>query len=218
MSDDLKKYWHVRLQNCAQALEQNGFEAFCADNAEDARNRITNDILPRIQFESVSWGDSLTLYATGILEAVKQGSGVRVIDPFETGVARADIIERRRQALLTDLFFSGTNAITENGVLVNLDMIGNRIGGIAFGPRHVIIFAGRNKIVGSIAGAMDRITNIAAPANAIRHENLKTPCRKTSVCMDCAGPDRICNTWSIIEKSAPVGRIKVVLINEDSGL
>ena len=133
MSDDLKKYWHVRLQNCAQALEQNGFEAFCADNAEDARNRITNDILPRIQFESVSWGDSLTLYATGILEAVKQGSGVRVIDPFETGVARADIIERRRQALLTDLFFSGTNAITENGVLVNLDMIGNRIGGIAFG-------------------------------------------------------------------------------------
>ncbi len=218
MSGVLKKYRLERLQSCAQALAQNGFEAFCADNADHARNLVVSDILPRISFGSVSWGDSLTLYATGILEAVIRDSGVHVIDPFETGVARADIIERRRQALLTDLFFSGTNAITENGVLVNLDMIGNRIGGIAFGPRHVIVFAGRNKIVDSIADAMERIKNNAAPANAIRHENLKTPCRKKSFCMDCSSPDRICNTWSIIEKSAPAGRIKVVLINEDRGL
>ena len=218
MSDYRNTYWRCRLNNCAQALERNGFEAFCAENADHARDLVASDILPRITFESVSWGDSLTLYATGILDTVRQDVQVRVIDPFEAGVARTDIIERRRQALLTDLFLSGTNAVTEDGVLVNLDMIGNRIGGISFGPRHVIVFAGRNKIVGSIAGAMDRITNIAAPANAIRHENLKTPCRKTSVCMDCASPDRICNTLSIIEKSAPVGRIKIVLINEDRGL
>ena len=206
------------MRNCARALEQNGFEAFCADNADHARDLVVSDILPRITFGSVSWGDSLTLYATGILDTVRQDLPVRVIDPFEAGVARADIIERRRQALLTDLFFSGTNAVTENGVLVNLDMIGNRIGGIAFGPRHVIVFAGRSKIVDSITDAMDRIKNIAAPANAIRHEKLKTPCRKTSICMDCSSPDRICNTWSIIEKSAPAGRIKIVLINEDHGL
>jgi hypothetical protein len=218
ISSHSKKYWKRRLAHCRQSLTQNGFEAFCAENVDQARQVVADAVLPRIQFESVSWGDSLTLYATGILEMVRQVPGVRVIDPFEIGVPRNEIIERRRQALLSDLFFSGTNAITESGVLVNLDMIGNRIGGISFGPHCVVVVAGRNKVVGSTADAMHRIRHTAAPANAIRHENLRTPCRKTSLCTNCKSPDRICNTWSVIEHSIPAGRIKVVLINEDCGL
>ena len=126
-------------------------------------------------------------------------------------------MERRRKALLTDLFFTGTNALIDSGMLVNLDMIGNRVGGITFGPKYVVIMVGRNKIVTNLDEAMNRIKNIAAPANAIRHAQ-KTPCVKTSYCMDCKSPDRICNIWTIHEKSYPKGRIKVILINRDLGL
>ena len=126
-------------------------------------------------------------------------------------------LERRRQALLTDLFITGTNAVTEYGQLVNLDMIGNRVGAITFGPKSVVVMVGRNKIVPDLEEAMLRIKNTVAPANAMRLDK-KTPCAKTSHCVECSSPDRICNTWTITEKSFPKERIKVVLINEDLGL
>ncbi|MBW2591978.1 MAG: LUD domain-containing protein, partial [Deltaproteobacteria bacterium] len=98
-----------------------------------------------------------------------------------------------------------------------LDMVGNRIAGITFGPKNVIVLVGRNKIVGDIDDAMFRIINYSAPTNAMRLD-MDTPCAKTSVCSECSSPDRICNTWTITEKSFPKNRVKVVLINEDMGL
>jgi hypothetical protein len=96
-------------------------------------------------------------------------------------------------------------------------MIGNRVAAITFGPRHVIVLVGRNKIVTDLGDAMFRIKNYAAPTNAMRLDK-NTPCAKTSFCEDCKSPDRICNAWTITEKSFPKGRVKVVLINEDLGL
>jgi MinD superfamily P-loop ATPase len=102
-------------------------------------------------------------------------------------------------------------------MLVNLDMMGNRVGALTFGPKHVVIMVGRNKIVSDLDEAMWRIKNYVAPTNAMRLDK-KTPGVKTSYCEDCKSPDRICNTWTITEKSYPKGRVKVVLINEDLGL
>jgi L-lactate utilization protein LutB len=124
--------------------------------------------------------------------------------------------ELRRQALLVDLFITGANAVTETGKLVNLDMYGNRVAGITFGPKHVVILVGRNKIVGDVEEAMWRVKDYAAPVNALRLEK-KTPCVKTSYCEECRSPDRICNTWTITEKSFPKGRVKVILINKEMG-
>jgi hypothetical protein len=160
----------------------------------------------------------MTFLATGVREAITADPGIRMIDPFDPNVSQKERYERRRQALLTDLFFTGSNAVTETGVLVNLDMVGNRVAGITFGPKTVVLFIGRNKIVPTLDDAMHRVKNYAAPTNAIRHPGLKTPCMKTAVCMDCSSPDRICNTWCITEKSFPKGRIKVILINQDLGL
>ena len=115
-----------------------------------------------------------------------------------------------------DVFITGVNAVTENGKLVNLDGTGNRVAALAFGPRHVIVLAGRNKVVADEAAARERVRNWAAPANAARLER-KTPCVKTLHCEDCSSPDRICNVWSITEKSWPKGRIKIVLVDEDLG-
>ena len=211
-------YWKQRMEKCKKALENNHFDVYLAENSLAANKIIINEIIPKLDAKSASWGDSMTLHATGVLDTLRKLPAINVIETFAQDVPREEIIERRRQALLADIFLSGSNAITETGQLVNLDMIGNRIAGIIFGPLHVIIAVGRNKIVSDVGEAMKRIKNYAAPVNAIRHTGLKTPCRKTTYCMDCKSPDRICNTWAITDKSYPKGRIKVLIINQDLGL
>jgi hypothetical protein len=175
-----------------------------------------NTILPATAPASVSWGGSMTFGAVGMGDALK-AAPLTVIDPYEPNIPPAEAYERRRQALLVDLYFTGTNAITEDGQLVNLDMIGNRVGALNFGPKNVVVLTGRNKIVAGLEEAMARIKNYTAPVNAMRLDK-KTPCMTTSFCQDCKSPDRICNVWTITEKSFPKRRIKIVLINEDLGL
>lgn len=205
------------LQQCRTALEANGFDVYIASDPEQARQIFFDEILPNVKTGLVSWGDSLTMEATGVLDALLAAPAIEMIKTFDPQAAHGEIMERRRQALLADLFLTGSNAITACGKLVNLDMIGNRIGGVSFGPKKVVIFAGRNKLVPDLAGAIDRIRNHAAPINAKRHD-MATPCVKTGRCHDCSSPQRICNTWSIIDKCYPVGRIKVVLIDKELGL
>ena len=159
----------------------------------------------------------MTFAATGLYQALKERDDLEVIDTMDRSVPPEEFIERRRRALLVDLFISGTNAVTETGKLVNLDMTGNRVAGMMFGPKNVVILIGRNKIVPELDEAMYRIKDYAAPTNAMRLD-MKTPCTKTSVCEECNAPSRICNYWTIIEKSFPKGRIKAVLINADMGL
>jgi len=213
----ISKYWERRLSDCKNSLEKNNFDAFIAETPSEAKRIVIDKILPLIDIKSVSWGDSLTLHSTEILEYFRSKSEIKLIETFAENISREKIMERRRKAILADLFFTGTNALVDSGMLVNLDMIGNRVGGITFGPKYVVIMVGRNKIVQNLDEAMKRIKNIAAPQNAIRHSQ-KTPCVKTSYCMDCKSPDRICNIWTIHEKSYPKGRIKVILINRDLGL
>ncbi len=220
MEDEMEKpienYWKGRLVGVKDALERNNFEAFLADNAAKAKEIVQKEILVKTGAKSVSWGGSLTFTSTGLYDAMKNHPDLEVLDVFDKGLSDEEKVELRRRALLVDLFITGTNAVTETGKLVNLDMYGNRIAAITFGPKHVVILVGRNKIVPDVDEAMFRIKNYAAPVNAMRLDK-KTPCVKTSYCEDCRSSDRICNTWTITEKSFPKGRIKVILINEDMG-
>ncbi len=218
MHPDIERYWHLRLERCAEALAANNFAVYRAGTPEAARSIILREIMPDIEVQSASWGDSLTMRATGIIEAIREHPAIELIETFIPGQPREAVMENRRRALLCDLFFTGSNAITEDGKLVNLDMVGNRTAAIAFGPRHVVICVGRNKLAPNVAAAMERVKNYAAPINAIRHSGIKTPCVKTGRCHDCKSPDRICNSWSITEKSWPRHRIRVILINQDLGL
>ena len=217
MDKPVENYWQKRLGEVKKALEENNFEVFLADNAADASKIVQEEILPKTGAKTVSWGGSMTFIATGLYNSMKDNTNLEILDTFNKSLSGEEKIELRRRSLLVDLFITGTNAITEMGQLVNLDMIGNRIGGITFGPKHVVILVGRNKIVSDLEDAMYRIMNYVAPANAMRLD-MKTPCVKTSRCEECKSPDRICNTWTITEKSFPKGRVKVVLINEDLGL
>jgi L-lactate utilization protein LutB len=217
MEKPIDHYWRTRLENLKKALEDNHFEVFLAENAAAAKSIVLEQILPQTGAKSVAWGGSMTFTATGLYDALKNSPDLEVLDTFDRNISPEENLERRRQALLVDLFITGSNAVTESGQLVNLDMIGNRVAAITFGPRHVIVLVGRNKIVTDLEDAMFRIKNYAAPTNAMRLDK-NTPCAKTSFCEECKSPDRICNVWTMTEKSFPKGRVKVVLINEDLGL
>jgi len=216
MDKPVDSYWRLRLGGLKTALESNNFEVYLANNMDEACKTVLEDIMPVLNARSISWGGSMTFMATGLYQQLRDNPELNVLDSFDKKISTEEMYERRRQALLVDLFITGTNAITETGQLVNLDMIGNRICGLTFGPKWVIILVGRNKLVTDLDEAMFRIKNYAAPVNSMRLDK-KTPCVKTSYCQECKSPDRICNTWTITEKSFPKGRVKVVLINEDLG-
>ncbi len=211
------RYWAMRLAELKGALESNNFTVHLAPTAVSAGTLFMEQIFPGLSgAKTVGFGGSMTLAATGVLDALRAAPQVDLLDVADPTATPEETALRRRNALLADVFLSGTNAVTESGALVNLDMIGNRVGAITYGPTHVVIFVGRNKVVDTVEDAMTRIKEYAAPVNAMRL-NKKTPCRQTSHCMDCASPDRICNVWTITEKSFPKGRIHVVLINEEVG-
>ncbi|MBW1981590.1 MAG: lactate utilization protein [Deltaproteobacteria bacterium] len=217
MDKPIEHYWQIRLAEVKAALEANNFEVYLVQDSGQAREIVLEEIIPRLEVATVSWGGSMTFINCGLYQALKEKADWEVLDTFARDLSPEAMLELRRRALLVDLFITGTNAVTENGKLVNLDMIGNRVGAITFGPKQVVILVGRNKIVSDVDEAMFRIKNYAAPANAMRLDK-KTPCVKTSWCEECKSPERICNSWVITEKSFPRGRIKVVLINEDVGI
>ncbi len=206
-----------QLSNCQEALITNGFNVYPARNRQQAHDIFFEQIFPHLQTDSISWADSMTMEATGVLADLLADSSLNMIKTFDPEAAGGEVMKRRRQALLADLFLTGTNAVTLCGKLVNLDMIGNRTGAISFGPKKVVLFVGRNKIVKTLEDAFDRIRNHAAPLNA-RRNKMATPCAKTGRCHDCQSPQRICNTWSILDKCFPPERISIVLIDEDLGL
>ncbi len=216
MDKPIENFWGLNLEDLKERMTKNGFDVYIADSSAQAKSIILEDILPALKPKTVSWGGSLTLADTGLYEHFCHSDEYDVLDTWDKSLSNEEKYELRRQALLVDCFFTGTNAVTEDGHLVNLDMIGNRTGAITFGPKNVIIFIGRNKIVPDLQRAMDRIKEYVAPVNTMRLD-MKTPCVKTGYCLDCDSPQRICNVWSITEKSFPKGRIKVVLINEDLG-
>lgn len=205
-----------KLETCAAALRKRHFEVEVVKNTAEAFERIKTEV-EAFGPETVSFGDSITMRRTEIIDWLRGDGRYRLLDGFDPAMPRPERLEIRRQGLLADLFITGVNALTEDGALLWLDMVGNRVAPIAYGPRRVILVAGRNKIAADRQAAEERIRNIAAPLNVARHPGFRTPCAKTGVCMDCNSSDRICNIWLRLERCYPEKRILVVLIDEDLG-
>lgn len=205
------------MAECAAALRRNHFEvAMVSDTAEAFA--VMRAAVEAEQPRLVSFGDSETMRATGIIEWLRGDGRWTLLDGFDPAMSYPERLEIRRQALLCDLFVTGVNAITAEGTLHWLDKVGNRIAPVAFGPRKVILVAGRNKLVADREQAEERIRTIAAPQNVARHPAFRTPCARTGVCSDCDSPDRICNTRMEMLRCRPAGRILVVVIDSDLGL
>ena len=195
----------------AEALNKRYFEAYyCSDRAA-ALEKIL-ELIP--QDHVVSWGGAATVDELGVKEALRQ-RGQAVIDR-ETAKDAQERQQMLKQALTCDTFLMGSNAISADGQLVNIDGTGNRVAALCFGPTQVVVVAGMNKVAGDLDGAMRRAREVAAPMNAQRFP-LKTPCVANGLCGDCKGPDSICAQIVTTRLCKPAGRIKVVLVGENLG-
>lgn len=222
--EPIRRYWKIKLERVKKKLKENNFEAFIADSASEAKRLVMEEILPSTGAKSIAWGGTMTMEEIELGDALRQRTDLTVIDILAENLSADERRELMKQSMTTDLYLSGTNALTEAGQLVNLDGSGNRVSAMIFGPTHVIILVGRNKIVSDLDAAITHIRNYVAPAHMHRVVALiggpewDNPCIKTASCHNCKSPTRICNAWGIIEKSSPAGRIKVVLINDDLGV
>ena len=195
-----------------QALKSRFFEAWYYDDPAEAVNFIVT-LIPKDHL--VSWGGSMTAVSLG-LQVRLEKEGYRLLDR-DKAADQQERTERMRQALTCDTFLAGSNAITEDGQLVNIDMMGNRVAAMCFGPRQVIVVAGMNKVVKTLDNAVVRARTIASPTNVQRFAGTKTPCMETGSCADCNSPDSICSYIVTTRRCCPSGRIKVVLIGKDLG-
>ena len=200
----------------AERLERRGFRSFVVPGLKEAAD-LMRGLVRELSPASASYGDSMTLKATGILDELNASPDIQFYDGFVPDMDREEKWEIRRRGVTADLFLTGINAVSMKGTLHWVDMVGNRVAPVAFGPRNVILLAGANKLVATPEEARERIRRIA-PLNARRHEDFKTPCMYTGTCADCNSPDRLCNIHMSIVKCFPKGRIAVILMEESGGL
>jgi len=196
-----------------KALESRFFEAWYFSESAEAVEKVFS-LIPKT--DTVSWGGSMTV-TTLNLTSLAVEKGYKVIDR-DKAASPAERMDLMRQALFCDTYLIGTNALTEDGQLVNIDGNGNRVSAMIFGPKQVIVVSGMNKVVKTVEDAFIRAKMTAAPANTQRFPNLKTPCNETGACADCRSPDSICSFVVRTRLCKPHGRIKVILIGKDLGL
>ena len=196
-----------------KALHGRFFEAWYFSTPEEAVQKVFT-LIP--ETDTVSWGGSLTLTTLGLTKMTSE-KGYKVIDR-DKAANPAERVELMRQALLCDTYLTGTNGITEDGQLLNVDGGGNRAAAISFGPKQVIVVAGMNKVSKTLEDVYNRVRSTVAPSNTQRFPQYKTPCNETGSCADCRSPDSICNVVIRTRLCKPAGRIKVILIGKDFGL
>jgi L-lactate utilization protein LutB len=205
------------LVKTLQNLKKNRFNAFYARDASEAKNLALQLIEDRA---TVGLGGSMSVDQIGLREALIDAEKKRRItfyNPYREGITREESLSMRRKGMEADFFVTGTNAVTQQGELLNVDGYGNRVAAQIYGPKKVIIIVGSNKICKTLDEARARIREVAAPLNAKRLGK-KTPCVKAGRCMDCESEERICNYTTIIQRSHEPGRISVIIVDESLGL
>ena len=195
-------------QRVIKGLASRNMTGYWAETREDAVRQALA-LIP--EGGSVTMGGAMSAHEIGLVDALKAGN-YNFIDRDEYADKRAAML----MAYDADVFLSSANAITEDGILINIDGNSNRVSAIAQGPRKVVFIVGMNKVCPDIDSAMKRARNVAAPINA-RRIGISAPCCKTGTCMDCKSPDTICCQFLITRFSRHSDRIHVILVNDSLG-
>ena len=208
MNPAMNKRNELLAQTVIKGLKSRNMNGYYASSREEAL-RIALELIPEGSY--VTMGGAMSAHEIGLVDALKNGN-YQFID--------RDAYEDKRAAMLAaydaDVFLSSANAITSDGVMVNIDGNSNRVSAIAQGPKKVVFIVGMNKVCGDVDGAIKRARNVAAPINAQRF-GLSTPCSKTGACMNCKSPDTICCQILITRYSRHTDRIHVILVNDNLG-
>lgn len=222
-----KRSMDVQIKKILSSLHSRHIHGIFVEDSNEAIHKIMN----LIHHDAVvGIGDSTTTKQLGISKALRK-RGTRILDPFASKRSRLgpnDAFQWHKnmlkKATISDVFLTGANAITQDGKLVNVDAVGNRVAGMVWGHPMSIIVVGRNKIVKDIDEAFYRIRKVIAPTHVrirsvdLGGKNSKTPCATTSECSDCRSKDRICNIFTIIEGKPFFTDLNIVIVNEDLGL
>ncbi len=208
MNENIYKRNELLAQKVIKGLESRNMSGYYAADKEEALKKAL-ELIP--EGSSVTMGGAMSAHEIGLVKALKSDK-YNFID--------RDAEQDKRAAMLkaydADVFIASANAITEDGVIVNIDGNSNRVSAIAQGPKKVVFIVGMNKVCDDVDGAMKRARNVAAPINAQRF-GLSTPCAKTGSCMNCKSPDTICCQFLITRYSRHEGRIHVILVNDNLG-
>ncbi len=208
MNENIQKRNELLAQKVIKGLESRNMTGYYASSKEEAL-KIALQIIP--EGSTITMGGGMSVEEIGLVDAVKTGN-YKFID--------RNAVPDRRTAMLAaydaDVYLASVNAMTDDGVLVNIDGNSNRVSAIAFGPKKVVFIVGMNKVCGDLDHAMKRARNVAAPINAQRF-GLSTPCSQTGSCFDCKSPDTICCQFLTTRYSKHEGRIHVILVNDSLG-
>ncbi|MBR4541615.1 MAG: lactate utilization protein [Lachnospiraceae bacterium] len=208
MNENITKRNNLLAQKVIKGLESRNMSGYYAGTKEEAL-KIALELIPK--GSSVTMGGAMSAHEIGLVEALK-GPDYNFIDRDKAVDKRAAMLA----AYDADFFLSSANAMTEDGIMINVDGNANRVSAIAQGPKKVIFIVGMNKITKDVDSAMKRARNVAAPINAQRF-GLSTPCTATGSCMDCKSPDTICCQILITRYSKHKDRIHVILVNDNLG-
>ena len=208
MDEMIRKRNEQLAKTVIKGLQSRNMSGYYAEDKEAALKQAL-ELIP--EGSTIAMGGCMSAGEIGLISALEAGN-YHYIDRSKMD-ARAGL----RAAYDADIFLSSANAITSDGVMVNIDGNSNRVSCIAQGPRKVIFIVGMNKVAADLDGAIARARHIAAPANAQRFDG-KTPCAANGQCADCTSPDCICSQIVVTRFCKPAGRIKVVLVGEDLGL
>ena len=208
MNPNITKRGELLARKVIEGLSSRNMTGYYAADKEAAL-QLALSLIP--EGSTVTMGGGMSVHEIGLPAALKEGN-YNFIDRDEMKDKRAAMLA----AYDADFFLMSTNAMTQDGILVNIDGNSNRVSALAQGPRKVIIIAGMNKVCDDVDGAMKRARNVAAPINAQRF-GLDTPCSRTGACMNCKSPDTICCQFLITRYSRHAGRIHVILVNDSLG-
>ena len=206
-----QRYYENVAKTIIEHLENRQMKGFDCRDSIDAIDKVRS-LIP--EGSSVSWGGSVTLQETGIMDTLIDGE-YEVLDR-DMAVTREQQKEIYGRISVCDWFLTSSNAITLDGELVNVDNRGNRVSYLCFGPDNVIVVVGINKIVANVDEGISRARNIAAPPNVLRLGR-NTPCAVTGKCENCLSPDCICAQTVITRRSTYPGRINVIIVGEELG-
>lgn len=195
-----------------QHLERRHFEAYYCPDTTSMKEKVRT-LIP--EGSSISWGGSMSIRDTGLTAELKETGKYHIYDR-EEAKNEEEKLNIYRKAFECDFYLSSVNAISEDGVIVNIDGNGNRVAAITWGPKRVIFIVGMNKITRDVNTAWERARSTAAPINAARFD-INTPCQKDGVCHSCHSPQSICNYIHFLRNSYPEKRHIVILVGEDLG-
>lgn len=207
MDENMKKRNERLAQTVIKGLQSRNMTGYYAEDKEAALKQALKLIEEN---STISMGGCMSAHEIGLVQALQEGNYQYLdrskMEPREGLLAAYD----------SDVFLSSANAMTSDGILVNIDGNSNRVSCIAQEPKKVIFIVGMNKVCADLDSAMKRARNVAAPTNAQRFD-VKTPCKETGKCFDCKSPDTICCQFLITRYSRHTGRIHVILVNDNLG-